>query len=170
MSVEKPEIQFGRLGDTLYVDVQGRPTQRVAPTVARVVDDYLSAHSETAVCTIDLAGADWIDSTFAGCLIGIYKRLAQRGGQLRLNHCANDCRKSLAKMHLHNFAEFTEVPAPRSLQTLRCATGDRPTPDEIRLMLAAHEELAAIDEHNERIFGPVVNMLRQQLVQLAGEG
>ncbi|HMQ17407.1 MAG TPA: hypothetical protein PKC49_15690, partial [Phycisphaerae bacterium] len=109
------------------------------------------------------AGCDWIDSSFAGWLLGLRKKPARRAGHLRLANCSPRCRVSLERMRLAGLFEYVESAAPESLSALACTTTDRPDAQALRVMLAAHEELAASNEQNARVFGPIADMLRRQL-------
>lgn len=159
MGVDTPEIKVGQLSGGLYVGLLGRATQRVCPTAERVVAEFLAANPGAKV-TLDLALCAWVDSTFAGWLLGLQRRI---GPGIRLAGCSARCRTSLERMQLGNFFEFCEATAPAETATVVCPETDRPDRDQLKLMLAAHEQLAALGDSNERIFGPVVAALRTQL-------
>lgn len=164
MGSDAASIEVGTLEGALYIGVMGRATQRICPTATQVVNDYLTAHGTTISVVLDTTGCDWVDSTFAGCLVGLRKRLGG-GGKVKLAGCNQACRGSLARMKLDTLVEFVDVEPPANRQALTCVTGDRPTHDEIALMLEAHRELAGIDEDNAKVFGPIVTMLEEQLRQ-----
>lgn len=164
MGADNPRISVGALDDGLYVHVRGRPTQRICPTVARIVDDYLSEVAGTPRITIDLGGSAWVDSTFAGWLAGLSKRVSRtNGGKLVLAGCGDRCRGSLERMHLDGLFCFCEERDLADVRELPCATGDRPDKAAIKLMLEAHQELMAASESNARVFAPIVAALKRQL-------
>ncbi len=164
MGSDAAHIEVGTLDGALYIGVMGQATQRICPTATQLVSDYIAAHGAAITVILDTRGCDWVDSTFAGCLIGLRKRLAG-GGKVQLSGCGEACRASLARMKLDALIEFVDVEPPTQRETLACVSGDRPTREEIALMLEAHRELAAIDEGNRQVFGPIVAMLEQQLRQ-----
>lgn len=165
MSEQPAEISVGCADGGLYVRVLGQATLRTCPTVERVVADYAATHEGDLSVTVDLSGCDWVDSTFAGWLIGLRKRLQDRTGRLVLANCGEVCRTALSKMHLDTLFEFGTCEAPPNARTIACISQARPTPDDLRLMLEAHESLAELDEDNQRVFGPIVAALRKQVEQ-----
>lgn len=160
MSADNPQILVGAGSAGVYYGVQGRATQRVVPTLAKLADDYLAAGATQPTICIDLGGATWIDSTFAGWLVGMHKRI---GGGLQLANCGERCRISLERLQLNGRFTLTELAPPPELRSVNCATSDRPDRAALELMLAAHEALAGVDAQNQRIFGPITQVLRSQL-------
>jgi anti-anti-sigma regulatory factor len=164
MGADTPEIAVGTVEGGLYVGLAGRATQRTCPTVDQLVKDYFSSRPEKPLIVLDLAGCDWVDSTFAGWLVGVSKRMQRMaGGRLCATGCSERCRGSLDKMGLGELLRFESVPAPTQTRTIPCATGDRPSKNELTLMLEAHEALAALSPENERVFAPIVATLRSQI-------
>ncbi|GMU81021.1 MAG: STAS domain-containing protein [Phycisphaerales bacterium] len=167
MGSDSPEIRVGQIDGGLYVSVLGRATQRVCPTVDRVVSEFLGAHAAARV-TIDLDGCAWVDSTFAGWLLGLQRRIGRPGSLVRLAGCSERCRASLDRMQLCGFFEFCDAIAPPQTVVVPCPTTDRPDRDQLKLMLDAHEHLAGLGDSNARVFAPVVAALRKQLGLDAG--
>lgn len=165
MGADSPEIQFGNSDGGLFISVLGRPTQRTCPTVSALVEDYLTTHEREAAITIDMLGAEWVDSTFAGWLAGLARRLDRDRGRLVLTGCSQRCRKSLDRMNLGSLFQYETVSPPGELAAVRCTTSDRPDARTLKLMLAAHEHLAAASEQNAEVFAPIVTLLRRQLTQ-----
>ncbi|MCA9242836.1 MAG: STAS domain-containing protein [Phycisphaerales bacterium] len=163
MNVQVNSIDVGSRDNGLYIRVNGRATQRTAPTANKIVSDFLAAHATGASITIDLYGADFIDSTFAGWMISARRRTLKQHGRLVLVGCGERCLTSLAKMQLSTLFEYApESPAP-ALRAIQCQTGDRPDKAALELMLAAHQELAAVSEQNAEVFGPIADILKRQL-------
>lgn len=162
MGADSPEIKVGQVDGGLYISVLGRATQRVCPTVDRVVSEFLAANPDASV-TVDLDGCAWVDSTFAGWLTGLQRRIGRPGRPLRIAACSERCRASLDRMQLGDFFEFCSPVAPAGTVTVACTTSDRPDRDHLRLMLAAHEQLVSLGDSNARVFQPVVNTIRKQL-------
>ncbi len=160
MSADNPQVFVGAAASGVYYGVLGRATQRVVPTLARLSEDFLASKPAAPAICIDLNGATWIDSTFAGWLVGLQKRI---GNGLQLANCSERCRTSLERLQLNGRFALTELAPPAELRPVNCATSDRPDRAALELMLAAHEALAGVDAQNQRIFGPIVQVLRSQL-------
>lgn len=156
------KIKVGSLDGALYICVGGRATRAVCPTATRIVDDYLAVHGTGAMVIIDLSGCEWVDSTFAGCLVALRKRLTG-DGRVQLTGCSEICRGSLARMRLDTLLDLVALDPPEKLTEIACTPREKPTPDDIRLMLDAHRALMKLGPENERVFGPIVQMLEAQL-------
>ena len=164
MGADSPEIAVGTVRGGLYLGLLGRATQRTCPTADRLVNDYLASRPQPPVVVLDLSGCDWVDSTFAGWLLGLNKRMSHvANGEMCVAGCGDRCRASLDRMGLADLFKFAELEAPSETQMIRCTTSDQPSAAELKLMLAAHEALVALGPENERIFAPIVATLRSQL-------
>ena len=164
MGADSPEITVGTVEGGLYIGMLGRATQRTCPTADQLVNDYLSSRPQQPIVVLDVTGCDWIDSTFAGWLIQLTKRMGRAaGGRLVISGCSERCRRSLEKMRLVELLELADLAAPEEVQAVACTTGDTPGKDELKLMLEAHEALAAVGPENEQVFTPIATMLRGQL-------
>jgi len=170
MGADTPEIAVGSVAGGLYLGLLGRATQRTCPTVNQLVNDYLGSRPQKPLIVVDLGGCEWVDSTFAGWLVGLKKRVERiAGGQMSLTGCSERCRASLEKMNLASLFRFETIAVPAETRTVSCATTDRPTRETLKLMLAAHEALAAVSEKNAEVFGPIAAMLREQVEQASAD-
>ena len=166
MSSQAPQLYVGSVGGGFYVGLNSRATQRVCPTVDKLISDYLAAHPADPCVTFDLSDCPGVDSTFAGWLIGLRKRLQRvAGARLLLAGCSDRCRGSFEKMRIAALFEFVPAEQPTDVREVTCGGSDRPDRATMQLMAAAHEELAAIDSTNERVFTPVATLLRHQIEQ-----
>jgi hypothetical protein len=164
MGADNPEIAIGVVEGGLYVGLQARATQRTCPTADKVVNDFLASRPEIPAITLDLTGCDWLDSTFAGWLVSLSKRISRYpNGQVVLAGCGKRCLASLEKMKLTDFCRFAELHVPEETQMVRCTTSDQPKKEELKLMLEAHEALAGISPENAQIFAPIAATLRSQI-------
>lgn len=168
MGADSPALRVGNLEDGLYVHVNGRATQRLCPTLDRLVQTFIEARPQGPLITVDLDGCVWADSTFAGWLLGLRRQLQPCGGRLRLAGVTERCRCSLERMQLAKLFEFCDVAPPADTSVVNCTTGDRPDRETLEIMLRAHESLAALGDANARVFDPVVEVLRKQLGQSPG--
>lgn len=164
MGADTPEIAVGTVNGELYLGLSGRATQRTCPTADQLVQDYLATRPPQPSVVIDLTGCEWVDSTFAGWLVGLSKRLERmRNGRATVTGCTERCRNSLETMRLTALLRFGDAGTPAETRAVACATSDKPSKDELKLMLAAHEQLAALGPENQQVFGPIVTMLRRQI-------
>ena len=164
MQADMPEIVFGSSDGGLYVGFGGRATHRVCQTADRLIADYLAAHRDQPRIVLDLSDCAWVDSTFAGWLLGLRKRLgahADRG--LLLTGCSDRCRDSLDKMHLESMFEYVDVARPEEVGAVACEGTDKPDKETLELMAQAHQQLASLDGDNQAVFGPIADMLQRQL-------
>jgi len=155
-------IGVGTLDGGLYLHVRGESTRAVCATADRVAGDFLATQPPTPRITIDLAGSDWVDSTFAGWLAGVYKRLGETRERVRLLHCSKGCRGSLERMRLAALFTFPARAAPPALREVPLLDESASEQALHALMLRAHEELALVDDENARIFKPIADMLRRR--------
>lgn len=168
MSLQAPILAIGQLDGALYVALRGRATQRTCPTVEQLVGAFLEANPRGARVVLDLEGAEWVDSTFAGWLIGVARRAARGGGSVVLGNASPRCAASLDKMHVTSMFTLAAVTPPAETRAVECPGDDRPDPARLKLMLQAHQELAALDAQNATVFGPIVAALQAQLGKAGG--
>lgn len=164
MGADTPEITIGTVQGGLYVGLQGRATQRTCPTADKIVNDFLASKPENHSVTLDLTGCEWVDSTCAGWFVSLTKRVSRfTDGRIVLTGCSARCRASIEKMSLASLFEFMDPISPDESETVRCTTSDQPKKEELKLMLEAHEALAAVNPENARVFAPIAAALRTQI-------
>lgn len=164
MQASAPEIVFGSSEGGLYLGFGGWATHRVCQTADRLVADYLAAHRDQPKVVLDLSDCGWVDSTFAGWLLGLRKRLGPHPDRgLLLSGCSDRCRDSLDKMHLGAMFEYVDVARPEEVGVVACEGSDTPDKETLELMAQAHQQLASLDGENQAVFGPIADMLQRQL-------
>lgn len=164
MTEPAPTVSVGSIDGGLYLGLHGRSTHATCPTTDSLIHDYLASEPSSPTVLIDLAGCDWIDSTFAGWLAGLRKRLARLGaGRMCLLRCPDACRESLDRMNLASLFEFAEHEPPAEVREVSASVTTPPDRHALELMLQAHEQLAEIDARNARVFGPIADLLKEQL-------
>ena len=91
MDADAPEIAVGTTRGGLYLGLRGHATQRTCPTANRLVDDYLASGPQPPTVVVDVAGCEWVDSTFAGWLLGLSGRIApMANGALLVEFVTNE--------------------------------------------------------------------------------
>lgn len=159
------QIEYGCTADGLYLRFGEQASREICSAVDRLVSDYLAAHDNPPSVTINLTSCDWVDSTFAGWLVGLRKRLSGRGGSVCLAELSAGCRQSLDRMNIGSLFEQRTVPTPDHTRALTHAAEELDDPRVIEMMAAAHEDLAAVNDENRKVFAPIAAMLRAQLEQ-----
>lgn len=159
------QIEYGCTADGLYLRFGELASREVCSAVDRLVSDYLAVHDNPPRVAINLTSCDWVDSTFAGWLVGLRKRLSGRGGSVCLAELSPGCRQSLDRMNIGGLFEQRAVSAPDHTRALTHSNEALNDPRVIEMMAAAHEDLAAVNDENRRVFGPIAAMLRGQLEQ-----
>lgn len=164
MGADTPHISVGTWKSGLYINVHGRATQRVCATIEQLINDFLTENRDRPRLTIDLFQSAWVDSTFAGWLAGLQKRMARmNGAELFLAACSDRCKSSLEKMNLQHLFQYVDEAKPEAVREVSCPTTDRPDKATLKLMMEAHRELMGLSESNQRIFGPIVSALQRQM-------
>ena len=167
MSADAPEILVGAVNDGLYVSVAGCANRQVCPTADRVINAYLDANAAPPRVTVDLAGADHVDSTFAGWLVGLRRRMPV-AEPLTLANCSAECAESLARMGLSKLFAFAAADAPADSRAVPCTNDAEFSAVDLQLMLDAHVALMELSDENRRVFEPVVATLRRTLQHHTG--
>ena len=143
MGADSPEITVGTARGGLYVGLMGRATQRTCPTADRLVEDYLASRPQPPIVVLDLTGCEWVDSTFAGWLVGLSKRISHMANaQMCVAGCGDRCRASLERMGLSDLFQLANVEAGLALQRLQHLDDgvDQPGDQRTDVAIGVHEE------------------------------
>lgn len=163
MSAVPPHVRHAVTGAQLYLAFEGNATHRVSLTGEHLAIDFLSRDLPQPKVVLDLDGCRWLDSTFAGWMINLQQRLKQAGGRLIISRCTPACRTALEVMGLTGLFEFGVVEPPAQTKDVACAGPTAIDADTVEFMLHAHEELAAANPDNARLFAPIADTLRNEL-------
>jgi anti-anti-sigma regulatory factor len=157
-----PEVGCAADGLRLYLAFDGGATHRTSLTAERLVSRFLAGGPDRPTLILDLDGCMWVDSTFAGWMIGLRQRLSEVGGCLILSGCSGACRSSLEVMGLTSLFEFRALPRPPQMERVPCPEegADEPT---IEFMLEAHQKLAEVSPENREVFARIAEELRREL-------
>lgn len=155
-------VRYAATKERLYVAVCGDATHRISLTVEYLVCEFLATEPAQPEMVLDLEGCAWIDSTFAGWMIKLRKRLAAVRGQVLVSRCPKAARDSLEVMGLARLFDFRDVPAPAKTSQIDCSD-EHLDADTIAFMLEAHQGLADLNPDNKRRFTPITESLRREL-------
>jgi hypothetical protein len=89
MASASAAVHVGRTANGCCIRVEGRGTMKESPAVqefvARTLDLDAAAKPGEPACggavAVDLSRCDYLDSTFLGCLLGLYKQYGGRGAR-----------------------------------------------------------------------------------------
>lgn len=170
MNQAASHIQFAILSRGLFLSFPGRATHHECTTANQLVREYLAGDVSDCDVTLDLRGCQFVDSTFAGWMIGLRHLLKPRGGSVRISGCSDRCYTTLDKLGLVSLFEFSQGPSPLDLNDMTCVGGEKSDRATLELMIEAHERLAAVNPANAEVFRTVVEMLRCQAAKLGQSG
>jgi anti-anti-sigma factor len=146
----------------LYLAFEGAASHRVSLAIEHLAADFLDHHPSKPEVVLDLAACSFLDSTFAGWMIMLQKRVKQAGGRVVVSRSSEPCRSNLPMLGLTSLFEFAAVPPPGPTERMAC-DDDATDAEAIEVMLHAHEDLAAVNADNERVFTPIADTLRREL-------
>lgn len=151
------------------VDVAGRGTMRESPALHAFALRVLDEPGDPAL-DIDLATCEYLDSTFLGALLGLFRRFEQAGPSGRLAIWG-------PTVVLHRLFSPTRLD---TLLPLRPGSPERvgepiPIPPQVldsaelgRHILESHRRLAELGGANAAVFGPIADQIASELDPRAG--
>lgn len=143
---------------TLVVD--GPATMTESPAVSDAVNTRISRGARAV--RLDLRGCTSVDSTFSGTLLSLERQLEKVGGTLTLVSPSPKVLELLQQMGLEDFYEI-EVAEPLDDGTGTDVPVSRPGAEQLgKLILEAHDQLAAVPGVPATTFGAVVEELRRE--------
>jgi anti-anti-sigma regulatory factor len=162
-------LSVGRTRRGYSVRVVGRGTMRESPAVQAFALQVLDEPGRPAL-DIDLTDCEYLDSTFLGSLLGLYRRFAQAGTAERfavagpaevlhrlLGPIRLDAILPLRAERPERLGEELCIP-PQVLDSEACS----------RHILESHRRLAELGGANEAVFGPIADQMARELDHRAG--
>ncbi|MBK9119565.1 MAG: STAS domain-containing protein [Phycisphaerales bacterium] len=159
-----PRIAFARSAEQIYLHVGGQATHRVALVADALTQELLARVVDRPAVILDLSGARFLDSTFAGWLLRLRNQLRRIDGQLVLTGTGDGGAGALQTMGLAELFHCREITPPPRLQAVPCPEEEIDVPT-IEFMLHAHEELAAESPANAGAFEAIAAQLRRELAR-----
>ena len=155
-------LEIGRTEQGILFRVTGRGTMRESRLVARSAERYLE--SKGCTLTIDLSCCDYLDSTFLGCLVQLYKRFGPEAAQRYLVVAPEEKRERLlAPVHLDEVLPLADASPPLvgECQQIRLAEIDA---RELGThVMQCHRRLAELAGPNQETFRHVADQLAREL-------
>lgn len=160
------QVEVGRANSGYFVRVAGRGTLRESAALHDFVAEALRVGPANIV--IDLGPCDYLDSTFLGCLIDIFKQTRKMpASRLVLVRPSPACMSLLEKTRLATVLtiepdcdepESTMVPLARSEEDPR-------EPDMGRHIRDCHRRLADLGGPNQAVFAAIADQLDRELAK-----
>ena len=153
------EILVGTEEGRTTFSIQGRANfTRSGPLHAECVATLAAGRS----VTIDLTLCECLDSTLLGTLHELSERAEASDLELRLQGVAPAVEQLFAELEMKGVIDRI-VPSMLPLPTHMESVGESDSAASARVILRAHESLAALSDRNRDEFGPVVDELRREI-------
>ena len=155
------ELAYAELEDATLIAVRGRATWTHAETFFEAAEAVIE---ERRSLIVDLAGCEYLDSTFLGTFFQVVSQATAASAPLRIQGVLPSVRAWLEELSMHCvIARISEhaVDLPREMTRLTETRSDA-THRQLRL-LRAHELLAQLSETHREEFQAVVETLRSEI-------
>ncbi|MEA2708167.1 MAG: hypothetical protein QOF78_768 [Phycisphaerales bacterium] len=149
------------------IRVEGDGTMGQSPAAREVALNTLGADA-SAIVVFDLAACDYLDSTFLGCLMDVFRRFGRTQPQRYfLAASADQRRKLLGPTHIDRLIPMMDAaPAPCGpWVTLR--TQDLSSRDLTQHVMECHQALADSECPMRGVFAKIVSRLERELAKQA---
>ena len=144
------------------IRVEGHGTMRESHAVQKFVAGTLS--DDTLTLSIDLNDAQFLDSTFLGCLVGLQKRWGQRKpGSFQVTATAEQVKKLLAPTRIHTMLTITDGADDVLGERVAITEGVKEPKDLGRHIMECHRRLAEIDGPDQNAFRRIADQLAEEL-------
>ena len=162
MVEQDSNLRLGRTETGYIVYVAGRGIVRES----RTLHEFALGIVEDGACTlaIDLSGCEYLDSTFMGCLVDLYKRFGKQSAK-RFEIIADKerSRSLLAAAHLHTILPIGERPPQLIAECLVLALCELDRRQLGRHIMDCHRRLAELGGPNQEVFNRIANQLELEL-------
>src|SRR3954447_14768913 len=157
-------VKVGRTSNGYRLRVEGRGTMRESPAVLQFAAKALEDAAPSL--TLDLSACEYLDSTFLGCLLILYKRYGLGTAPRLLVAATPEARRRLLTPNnldavIKTLAECPEV-LGEDLTLPPAAIG---ATDLGLHVLECHRRLAEVEGPNRAAFGEVADRLARELLE-----
>lgn len=155
-------LRVGRVEKGYIVQVKGRGTMRESRTLHEFAIGIMADKQCTLV--VDLTSCEYLDSTFLGCLVDLYKKF-RRGESNRFHVVANEERSKqlLAPTRLHQVLPVLDSSPLPIVECLVLQPVKIVRDDLGRHIMECHRQLAEIGGPNQEIFSRIAEQLEAEL-------
>ena len=106
----KSKIETATLATTAWVRISGPATLKIAPSFIHCLRGV--TQGDVSEAKVELSTCQWLDSTFAGSLIGFLNHARERALHFSLSNPSDRCLRTLEKLHLHKLFDMNFEPSP----------------------------------------------------------
>lgn len=157
---EATRIQYGRRENVLAIQIEGACTAVQAARVQRLLHECLTA--DTSDIFFDLSRASYMDSSFAGRLLGLALGNQDKAGpRICLQNMPSAVAEALSKMRVLHFFNLCDTMPVDILEWKELAALDTEYGELAELVIEAHERLMEADPDNAEMFARVTEGLRE---------
>ena len=152
----------GVVRDSAWVAVRGRGTFQNSVAVAEFASAALGNGCQKFA--VDLSACSGLDSTFLGTIAAVGSRLRRAGGTVAFAGASDAIRRSLAEYGLDSLGSSAAAPQQiPSSDSLAFLPLDAPFETKRRIVIDAHEALAALSPRNAERFRDALDFLKQRV-------
>jgi anti-anti-sigma regulatory factor len=158
---DKVEILVGGDSQRVTFSIHGRASWAQSAAFHRACANAIEANTSL---TLDLTLCENLDSTFLGTIHELAERADRARVELRLQGVTPPVEALFAELGMKSVLErMLPVMLPLPTRMSDIPTGDEDSRSQNLRILMAHESLAALNEHNRREFGPLLEALRREI-------
>lgn len=160
-------IEVSSNGNQVRIRVTGRATHIISQPLREYAWSMIRRGSRQFF--IDLADALYVDSTFAGVLVGMSMKLKEVDGTLTLQRVPPRCTELFATLGVDGLFKFEDAPTtppaegPETTQLQSLPMAARSREAWAGTILEAHRLLAEAERANESRFEDVIDFLKAEL-------
>ena len=158
-----PSITACRTADGFMVRVEGRGTMKESPALREFAAAAIDARQQTTLA-IDLSACEYLDSTFLGCIAGIWRRT--HGEPLfSLSICAppDIRRRLLGATRLDTVLHCEDAPPKQAGAWMILESPDLEKRDFGLHIMECHRRLAELNSPSSGAFKAVADQLEKEL-------
>jgi anti-anti-sigma regulatory factor len=110
--IQSPVLVGSAVGGGLLVRLAGRCTMQHSPATEATIENAM-VHAPGVTVVVDLFNCTYLDSTFLGCLFGLYRRFgATPDARLKMHASPERAKALFGPMRLDKVLKVENAPAP----------------------------------------------------------
>jgi anti-anti-sigma factor len=152
------EVYFKDENGAIYIRARGHVTSTLCPELKSIAFARLDAEPRVEKVLIDLSDCEYMDSTFLGLIVGMYKRFRNIStDRITLTGTNEICRGLLRTIGVLGLLQLSEEKPAFPIAMTRIVAGSKAT---ARFILEAHEDLSDLSEENRSRFKTLTAVLK----------
>jgi anti-anti-sigma factor len=165
MPIRASNLKFAPTEHGVCIRLEGDGTMKNSPAAREVALNTL-ANDPAAQVVFDLNDCEYLDSTFLGCLMDVYRRFG-RGTPQRYFVAASPAqrKKLLGPTHLDRLIPMIDAAPPARGQWVTCRSESLASKDLTRHVMECHQALAESDSPVRGVFQKIAQHLERELAK-----